>query len=142
MHYLLSAVNQDEIPSDEVVRLRLEQGFWGLERTARFLADFRPGDRCCFYAAGVGVVGMATVVSPPQPEIHPTARAFGRYDASRFRLDLSETKLIRPPIRLTPELRASLDAFRGRNPNGVWGWFVQTTSRISARDFGRLTGEP
>jgi hypothetical protein len=45
-----------------------------------------------------------------------------------------------PPVRLNSSLRRTLDAFQGREIDGIWSWLVQTTRRLSEHDFRKMTG--
>jgi len=43
------------------------------------------------------------------------------------------------PVIIDAELRQKLDAFRGKDPNKSWAWFVQATRKINKNDYGILT---
>jgi hypothetical protein len=43
------------------------------------------------------------------------------------------------PIVIDAAIRNQLDAFRDRDPNKSWAWFVQATRRISQHDFEILS---
>jgi hypothetical protein len=55
-----------------------------------------------------------------------------------FRLDDANLYLDQPVVIDAP-LRGQLDAFRNRDANSAWAWFVQATSRLSKHDFDLLT---
>lgn len=110
---------------------------WG-ERTPgrRYL---KPGDWICFYATGKGVVAHAKVASAPEHKLHPRVRhpekypwVFGVKDVHLYLDD---------PVVIDVALRAQLDAFRDKDPNRSWAWFVQATRRIGEHDFEVLTRE-
>jgi hypothetical protein len=43
------------------------------------------------------------------------------------------------PIVIDATVRQQLDAFRGRDPEKSWAWFVQATRTITEHDFRLLT---
>ncbi|MHA1278520.1 MAG: hypothetical protein ACTSQ8_15110 [Candidatus Helarchaeota archaeon] len=43
------------------------------------------------------------------------------------------------PVVIDADLRNCLEAFRDRDPNKPWAWFVQATRKVSAHDFNVLT---
>jgi len=97
-----------------------------------------PGDKICFYAVGKGIIAYATVVSFPERKPHPAVRHSDQYPWV-FRVEDARLFLERPrPVN--EKMRAKLDAFRERDPNGSWAWFVQSTSRLTRHDFELLAG--
>jgi len=96
----------------------------------------KPGDWICFYATGKGVVAHARVISKPEKKPHPKVRHSERYPWV-FRLD-SGGLYLDEPIVIDADLRSHLDAFKGRDPNKSWAWFVQATRKITEHDFGIL----
>lgn len=97
----------------------------------------KPGDCICFYATQNGVVAHATVASLPQRQPHPKVVQPDRYPWV-FRLDSEHLYLTHPTVIDAP-LRQHLDAFKDRDPNQPWAWFVQWTKQISRHDFDILT---
>jgi hypothetical protein len=97
----------------------------------------KPGDWMCFYESGKGVVAHARVTSSPERHPHPKVRQSQKYPWV-FRLDKARLYLSDPTV-IDTELRSHLEAFRGRDPDGPWAWFVQATRKISERDFRILT---
>jgi len=95
----------------------------------------KPGDWICFYAARRGVVGHAQVCSVPEFVANRKLRYLADYPWV-FRLDCIELYLDNPNPVLS--LINQLDCYRG-HVNRHWGWFVQTTRKISAHDFEILT---
>jgi len=43
------------------------------------------------------------------------------------------------PVVLDGTIRQNLDAFKGRDPDKPWAWFVQATRKITEHDFRALT---
>jgi hypothetical protein len=99
----------------------------------------KPGDWICFYATGKGVVAHARVASVP--EKHQDSRV-RHPEAYPWVFKVDETKLyFQSPIPIDVSLRNQLDAFKGRERDKSWAWFVQATRRISERDFKLLTAQ-
>jgi hypothetical protein len=100
--------------------------------------DLKPGDRICFYETGVGVVAEAEVDSHPEEKIIPYVR-----DPEKFPWAF-QVKNARyffdQPVVIDAALRSHLDAFKGRDPEGPWGWMVQGTRKVTEHDFHVLTG--
>lgn len=99
--------------------------------------NIKRGDWVCFYAAGDGVIAHARVATPPErrPDehvIHPQEYP--------YTLRLDEHKLYaNEPVVIDVNVRQNLDAFRGRDPERPWAWFVQATRKITEHDFKTLT---
>lgn len=133
--YWLTPVKSDEEQTAEEVIQTLvgqEQIYAFGERTPG-RKHLKPGDWICFYATGKGVVAHAKVLTKPEkkphkkvnhPEIYPWV--FGLENGQLY---LDE------PIVIDAAIRNQLDAFRDRDPNKSWAWFVQATRRISQHDF-------
>jgi len=136
--YWLTPVKSDEEETAEEVIENLvgqEQIYAFGERTPgrRHLV---PGDWICFYATTKGVVAHARVLTKPEKRIHSKVDA----EAYPWLFSLESSRLyLDQPIVIDASLRNQLDAFRGRDPNKSWAWFVQATRRISAHDFNILT---
>lgn len=93
------------------------------------------GDWICFYATTKGIVAHARVLSKPERKPHPEVS-----EEYPWVFDLESTQLyLNEPIVIDATVRNQLDAFRGRDPNRSWAWFVQTTRKITEHDFGILT---
>lgn len=97
----------------------------------------RPGDRICFYATGIGVIAHADVAS--QPEKTRDQRLEHPDDYPYVFKVQNQRLYIDNPVILNPSLRQELDAFKGRDPDRPWAWFVQATRKVSAKDFQLLT---
>lgn len=137
--YWLTPVRSDEEQTAEEVI----QTLVGQERIYAFgertpgRKHLKPGDWICFYATGKGVVGHARVVSTPEKKPHPAVRNPEMYPWV-FHLDEAQLYL-EEPVVIDAALRSSLDAFRDRDPNTPWAWFVQATRKVTEHDFGILT---
>jgi len=57
-----------------------------------------------------------------------------------YKLPLEAVKWLEPPLKLDAACRAKLAAFEGRDVNGIWSWFVQTSRRLSLADYSMLSG--
>ena len=44
------------------------------------------------------------------------------------------------PVVIDRDLRARMEAFRGRDPEQPWSWLVKGTQRVNEHDFGVITG--
>ena len=92
------------------------------------------GDRVCFHATRIGVIADAVVKTKPT---HDTATISPFYPWVYYLQDVhcySEK-----PIVVDSVLRRKLDAFRGRDTEGIWTWFVQRCHRVTPHDFVLLT---
>jgi hypothetical protein len=97
----------------------------------------KPGDWLCFYAAGDGVIAHARVRSAP--EKRPDERVAHPQDYPyTFRVQ-DQRLYAEKPVVLDATVRQRLDAFRGRDPDRPWAWFVQATRKITEHDFRLLT---
>jgi hypothetical protein len=73
------------------------------------------------------------LVTPSEwPEPHPQEKPV-------YKLPLGEVTWLRSPLEITAKVRTDLDAFKGRSAEANWSWLVQTTRRLTATDFRRLT---
>lgn len=136
--YWLTSVKSDEKgTAEETIKLLVGKEHiyaFGDETPGRKL--IKPGDWICFYATGKGVIAHAKVVSRPEKKPHRSVRHPDKYPWT-FQLD---TVVLYPdrPVIISAEARNSLDAFRGRDPNKPWAWFVQATHKLTEHDFNLL----
>ena len=139
--YLFPASERDSFSGMDHLKAWLDAGMWGLWPSTPFRRAVKPGDQCCFYAVGEGVVATAEITAtahqevPPESWPGPTA-----WSSSTYALPLRDIQWLHQSIQITRELRERLDAFEGKGPSARWGWLVQGTSRLTERDFRRLTG--
>ncbi len=139
--YWMTPVASDEKQAAEDVIKTLvgQQKIYAFGERTPGRKHLKAGDYICFYATGIGVVGHAKVTSAPEKKPHPSVRHPERYPWV-FRLDNAKLYLEKPTI-IDAELRTRLDAFRGRDPNKSWAWFVQATRSVTENDFKILVGE-
>jgi len=137
--YWLTPVKSDEEQTAEEVIETLvgQEHIYAFGERTPGRKHLKPGDWICFYATTRGVVAHAKVVSPPQKKKHPKVRHADMYPWV-FRLESIKLYLDQPTV-IDSTVRGQLDAFRGRDMDRSWAWFVQATRRISAHDFGILT---
>jgi len=137
-YWLSPVIGNDKQAAEEVI-----QDLVGVQRIYAFgertpgRKHLKPGDMICFYAEGNGVVGHATVSSYPEKKSSSAIRDPERYPWL-FSLVKNETYIDNPVI-IDAALRAKLDAFKNRDPNKPWSWFVFSTRRLSENDFRILT---
>ena len=132
--WLTPVKSDEEQTAEEVIQTLVgqEQIYAFGERTPG-RRHLKPGDWICFYATGKGVIAHANVLTKPDKKPHKKVRHPERYpwvfSLEKVRLYLDE------PVVIDASLRNQLDAFRDRDPNKSWAWFVQATRRISQHDF-------
>lgn len=97
----------------------------------------KPGDWLCFYATSRGVVAHAKAASKAERKPHRRVRNPEKYPWT-IRLDNPHLYLEKPVI-IDASARSKLEAFRGRDPEKSWAWFVQATRRLTESDFKTLT---
>jgi len=136
--YWLTPVKANDIQTAEQVIESLvgKKGIYAFGERTPGRKHLKPGDGICFYATGNGVIAHAKVVSSPEKKPDPAVRDSERYP---WVFKLADTKTyLENPIVIDAALRAKLDAFRGKDPNTSWAWFVQATRKISSHDFDML----
>lgn len=83
------------------------------------------------------MIAHARVASAPEKK--PDARVIHPQEYP-YTLHLDEQKLYADePVVIDVSVRQNLDAFRGRDPEKPWAWFVQATRKITEHDFKSLT---
>jgi len=137
--YWLTPVASDDVESAEQVIQRLvgDRHLYAFSETAPGRRNLRAGDWLCFYASEKGVVAHGRIVSDPIREPQPVVRNSEEYPWI-IRVDQVSLYLDSPVVIDAP-LRGHLEAFKGREPNKAWGWFVVTTRKVSNPDFRVLT---
>lgn len=139
-YWLSPVIANDEQTAEEVIQSLVGvQGVYAFGERTPGRKHLKPRDMICFYAAGNGVVGHATVSSYPEKKPNSAIRDPERYPWL-FELEKNRT-YIDNPIIIDATLRAKLDAFKNRDPNKPWAWFVFATRKISENDFRLLTRE-
>jgi hypothetical protein len=140
-HYLFPAAGRGSYAATQILRWWLDAGHWGVRRTTAHRTRLAPGDRCCFYARGEGVVAEAVVAGPATELV--ILRDWPKplpFEGGVYEVPLADIRWLEAPVQLSDDVRSRLDAFRGKDPNRPWGWFVQSTNQVSEHDFAVLTG--
>lgn len=137
-YFLATAANlKVESALQRVERLVGNERIWAFAERLAARQRMRKGDRLCFYAASVGIVGTAEINSVPENLRH---RAVAEYDSFPLLVKLKRVRLHSDrPIWLTEGIRQQLNAFEGRPSDGIWSWFVQFSHEVTAHDFQVLT---
>lgn len=138
--WMVPASGHAGITAEQSLKAWLGKGLWGFWESTPGRKSIRQGDWIAFYAAGEGVLAFARVadganllISPDEwPEPVPQEKPV-------YKLLLADVGWLATANKLDAATRARLDAFQGRDPTGNWSWLVQTTRRVSAADFRRLT---
>ncbi len=84
-----------------------------------------------------GIVAHTRVSSAPQKQAHPMVKYADKYPWV-FKVENVELYL-NNPIAIDAEMRSHFDAFKGRDLNKAWAWFVQATRRLTEQNFGAPT---
>lgn len=137
--YWLTPVSGDDQNSPEQVVQRLvgESGVYAFGENTPGRKKLKPGDWICFYASRKGVVGYAKVITSPQKGVHSGVRD---PDKHQWLFKLTDVKLyLDSPLVIDAAVRNQLEAFAGKDANGWWAWFVQSTHMVSDHDFAILT---
>jgi hypothetical protein len=128
---------EEETAEDCIKNLVGEEKIYAFAERTPGRRHLKLGDWICFYATTKGVVAHARITSKPEKQIHPKVRQAERYPWV-FSLDKAKLYLDNP-IVIDASLRSDLDAFKNRDPNKNWAWFVQSTCRLTENDFDLLT---
>jgi hypothetical protein len=138
--YLAPVADLPAESARETLERLLPAKVWAVSQGTPHRAKVKPGDRIAFYQASVGVVATAVVATAPQDKPMPSLVK----DPEKYRWTFALTDVVTfldDPIVIDAAMRASLDAFRGRDPAKVWSWFVFAFRLISERDYALLTGQ-
>jgi len=139
--FVFPARHEDGVQADQHLRTWLDAGFWGVSATSANRKRITTNDVCCFYAKGVGIIARAVVTGPVVDVVR--AHEWPGTEAPSedvFRVPLRDVVWLEEATDVAP-LRPDLDAFRGKDLTRTWGWFVQSTGRLSEHDFKLLTAE-
>ena len=140
-YWLLPAGPAAGVPPVEELRRWLGAGIWGMGRSTPGRKWMQKEDLVCFYATGVGVVASAQLAGLPDElvtaEEWPEATPMG---GEVFKVPLQDIRWLAEPMPVDEQLRSQLDAFQDKKPSPIWSWFVQTTRKLSERDFNLLIG--
>jgi hypothetical protein len=137
LYFITPVKDEEEATVRQTLESLLGNGVYVYGDLAAGRAVLQAGDRVCFYHSGVGVVADAEIASvatrmkvefAKNQDKYPWAFAVANV---RFYFD--------DPVVLSPDLRATLDAFAKHDPNRMWAFFVQSTRYVTAHDFALLT---
>ena len=133
-HWLTPVKSDEEQTAEEVIQTLVgEETIYAFGERTPGRKHIKPGDLIGFYATGKGVVAHAKVLTKPERKSHRKVRHPGIYPWL-FGLETPHLYLDEPVV-IDVAVRNQLDAFRDRDPNRSWAWFVQATRRISQHDF-------
>jgi hypothetical protein len=138
--WLTSVQTMDEKTAQEWIEdLVGRRKFYAFSQKASGRKHMKAGDRIAFYAANTGVMAHATLTDKPEKKKRPDGTIEAEYP---WVCTLKDTKLyVATPVTIDATLRQQLDAFKGKDPQTPWAWFVQATHRVSEMDFAILTGK-
>lgn len=129
--------HETETAIDCVKNLVGKHGIYAFGERTPGRTHIKQGDFICFYAAGDGVIAHAKVASAPENK--PDERVVHSQDYP-YTFRTQDAKLYaEDPVVVDGTVRQELDAFRGRDPDRPWAWFVQATRKITEHDFRTLT---
>ncbi len=129
--------HERETGGECVQKLVGKHGIYAFGERTPGRTHIKPGDWICFYATGNGVVAHAEVASLPE---RTRDQRLEHPDDYPYVFHVQNQELyIDSPVILNPSLRQQLNAFKGRDPDRPWAWFVQATRRVSPQDFKLLT---
>ena len=138
--YWITPVKDDNVQTavECIKELVGEERIYAFSSSTPNRKRFKPGDKICFYATTKGVVADAVIVSKPDDRIkNQKVRNSEKYP---WIVKLDKPRLyLNDPIVINPKLRAILDAFKDKDFNKNWAWFVQATRKITENDFIILT---
>ncbi len=136
--WLTPVKSTEEETADEcIARLVGKEKIYAFGERTPGRKNIKPGDRICFYSSGKGVVAHATVSSFPENKVDPRIKQAERYP---WVFALKDARVYTDnPVVIDRSLRDRLPAFKSRDPDTTWAWFVQGTRRLSEGDFEILT---
>ena len=140
-HWLVPSGRQGGHSAEEHLQSWLGKGFWGFGAGTRARAAMKLGDQVLFYAAkGHTIVATARIAGPLDTFVGDDEwPGPGPFDPTIYKVPLTELTWLHEPIVLDDQMRATLDAFKGKDLSRGWSWFVQGSHRVTADDFTRLT---
>lgn len=136
--YCLTPVMSTKQESNKecIRRLVVENRMYAFSKTTP-QKNLKPGDYICFYASGTGVIAHAKVKTSPKLQPSQIVRDSAKYPYTFELEDISHYP--DNPVILDVELRKQLDAFKGKDAQANWGWFVTPTRWVTEHDFKLLT---
>jgi len=136
-YYLVPVGEEEEKSPTEVVEQVLGANIFAFGERTPHRRHIKRGDWLCFHASTIGVVAHARVRVGPERKRHP---AVNHPDDYPWVVELEAVKMYTDrPVAIDRAMRAQLDAFKGKDPERAWGWFVVTVNRINKHDYDLLT---
>jgi hypothetical protein len=140
-YWVVPAGRQGGFSAADHLKAWLDKGFWGFGEGTPGRKAMKVGDWAAFYAAKshsvlayaqiAGALNMLVAASEyPGP---------GVQTQPLYKVPLSGITWVEDPVVVDESTRASLDAFMGKDPAAGWSWLIQTTRRLTKKDFKRLT---
>lgn len=140
--YWLTPVKDD----DEQTALECVKNLVGDEKIYAFSSTtpnrrkIKPGDKICFYATTIGVIADAEIITKPDNNLK--SNKLRNPEKYPWIFKLNKTRLyLDNPLVIDMNLRSKLEAFKDKNLDANWSWFVQATRKITKNDFKILTGK-
>jgi len=142
-YWIVPSGKQGGHSAEEHLRSWLDRGFWGFGPSTPGRKAMRPGDWACFYAS---VTHQILALGRIAGDLDHLVEAQewpgpGPFHGEVYKVPLADVTWLDPAPVLDAELRAQLDAFRDKVPGAGWSWLVQSTRKVTAGDFMRLTGQ-
>jgi hypothetical protein len=123
--YLLTPVSdREDATGEQTIRRLLENGWYVFGDSTPGRKDLKPGDKLCFYWSKVGVVATAEVSGAPERKKIPHVSEPEKYPWA-FRVKKAQYFFDRPVV-IDSDLRARLEAFKGRDPSSSWACLWQS----------------
>ena len=136
-YYLVPVGEEEEKSPTEVVEQVLGANIFAFGERTPHRRHIKRGDWLCFHASTIGVVAHARVRVGPERKRHP---AVNHPDDYPWVVELEAVKMYTDRrVAIDRAMRAQLDAFKGKDPERAWGWFVVTVNRINKHDYDLLT---
>jgi hypothetical protein len=136
-YYLVPVGEDDEESPIDVVHRVLGGNVFAFSERAPYKQNMKAGDWLCFHASATGVVAHARISVPPARKRHPRVKHPEEYP---WVVELEAVKTYTDtPVSIDRAMRAQLDAFKGKDLDRPWGWFVVTVNRIDKHDYDLLT---
>ena len=139
--YLIPAGDSFGFKAMDHLQTWLANGFWGLSKSAAHRRRLERGDHCCFYSVSQGVVATATIASSADHEVKASEwPGPNEFQPDIYKVPLRDIRWLSEPRPIDLSVRERLDAFRDRDPAGIWSWLVQTPTKLTRADFEVLIG--
>ena len=132
------ALDEADKPAEKVIRPLLDQKVYVFGDRTPGCGFLKPDDRICIYQTQVGIVAEATVARAPERK---AVKFLGDPERFPWSLKVKDVRyFFEKPVVIDAAMRRRLDAFKGRDPEKAWGWFVISARTVTPADFERLVG--